>query len=95
MSINNTGKKHTNETIKKIGLSLKSSIKVNNTPRITLETISKLSLRSNGVSVKIFDKSGIFISEFATISRAAKHFYVSCKTISRIPNKGMYDNFTF
>lgn len=61
MSINNTGinnpfygKKHTCESRKMIGESLKSRIKVNKKPKVvTLETKFKLSLRSRGVKILV------------------------------------------
>jgi group I intron endonuclease len=50
------GKTHTYETRKKISLSLKSIIRTNDKPKtIKLETRLKLSLRSHGVPVEIFD----------------------------------------
>jgi hypothetical protein len=55
-----------------------------------------LSLRSQGVIVKIFDKKGNLLKIFPTITSAAKYFGVSNKMISRIPNMGIYnDKFIF
>lgn len=54
-----------------------------------------MSLRTVGVSVKVFNKSGNLENTFSTITSAAKYFGVSNTTISCIPNKGLFDNFTF
>ena len=86
ISINNTGmnnpligKKHSYETRKKIG----ESIKLNITPKvITTETRLKISSRSHGV--KVFDKLNNFVNEFSTITSAtsaAKHFDVVPESI--------------
>lgn len=92
MKINNLGKKHTYETRQRIGLSIKLSVKVKLIPKlITKDTRLKLSSRSSGVKVKIYDKSNNFVKEFSTITNAAKYFGVSNKMISRIPNMGIYD----
>lgn len=61
----------------------------------TPETLSKMSLRTHGVSVKVFDKSNNLVKTFPTIASAAKHFGLSSNTISRIENKGTYANFIF
>jgi group I intron endonuclease len=80
------GKMHTYETRKKIGISLRSIIRTNDTPKtIKLETRLKLSLRSQGVSVKVFDKSKMLI----------KYFGVSNKTVSKYSNKNKsYNGYT-
>jgi hypothetical protein len=54
-----------------------------------------MSLRTQGVSVNIYNKSGYLVKVFPTIVSAAKYFYVSSTTIGRIPHNGTYDNFTF
>lgn len=59
------------------------------------ETILNLSLRTVGVKVKVSNKAGNLVNTFPTITSAAKHFGVSNNTISCIPNKGVFDNFTF
>lgn len=91
------GKMHSYETRKKIGISLRSIIRTNDTPKtIKLETRLKLSLISKGVSVKVFDKSKKLIKEFPTITSTAKYFGVSNKTISKYSNKNKsYNGYTF
>jgi group I intron endonuclease len=100
MSINNTGvnnplfgKKHSYETRKKI----RESLKLNITPKVmTIETRLKISSRSHGVKVKVFDKSNNLINEFPTIINAAKHLDVDPKKISMIFKTGKsYDNFIY
>jgi hypothetical protein len=54
-----------------------------------------MSLRTHGVSVKVFDKFNNLIKIFPTMTSAAKYFNVSSRTISRIENKGIYNNFIF
>jgi hypothetical protein len=54
-----------------------------------------MSLRTQGVSVKVFDKFNNLVYTFSTIRSAAKHFDLSNSTMSRIENKGTYDNYTF
>jgi group I intron endonuclease len=89
-------KTHSYETRKMIGLSLKSAI-INNKPKvIKVVTKLKLSLRSQGVSVKFFDKSNDLIKEFPTITSAASHFGVNRRTISRYLDKDkLYNNYSF
>jgi group I intron endonuclease len=94
------GKKTSYETRKRIGESLKSSLIFNNSVKLrskftTNETILKKSLKSDGVSVKIYNKLGNLVKIFPSTNKAAKYFGVSSNTIRRIPNKGIYDNFTF
>lgn len=62
----------------------KSEVKNNNVKLTTYETKLKISLRNKGVSVKVLDKSGNLIHKFPTITKAAEHFGVNAKTISRI-----------
>lgn len=92
MRVNNTGKKHTSETRKKIGQSLQS-IKVNNIPRVIKpETIIKISSRCHGVRVKAYDKSNNLIKIFPTIISAAKYFNISTKTLALTLKTGIsYD----
>jgi group I intron endonuclease len=91
------GKMHTYETRKKIGLSLKSLIRVNITPRVvTIDTRLKLSLRSHGVNVKVFDKSNNLVKEFPTITSTAKYFKISNKTVSKyLNNNKSYNDYIF
>jgi group I intron endonuclease len=78
---------------KVIKLSVK---KIHNVPKVvTIETRIKLSSRTQGVSVKVFDGSNL-INKFTTITSAAKHLGVNNKTISRILNTGIsYDNYIY
>jgi len=52
-------------------------------------------LRTQGVSVKVLDKSNNLVNTFPTITSAAKHIGLSNTTISIIENKGTYANFIF
>lgn len=91
------GKMHSYDTRKKIGISLRSIIRTNYTPKtIKLETKLKLSLRNQGISVKVFDKSKMLIKAFPTITSTAKYFGLSNKAISRYLNKNKsYNGYTF
>lgn len=100
MSINNTGinnpifgKKHSCETRKKIG----ESLKLNITPKVmTFETRLLISSRSHGIRVKIFDKLNNLVDEFPTIISAAKHLDVDPKKISMIYKTGKsYDDYIY
>lgn len=63
---------------------------------ITSDTRLKLSSRSTGIKVKIFDKSNNLVNEFPTMTSAAKYSGVSVRTIRRILNSGIsYDNYTY
>lgn len=104
MSVNNTGinhpfygKRHTYEARRSIGLSLKTIIRTNYIPKpVKAETRLKLSLRSHGVSVKIFDSSKKLVKEFPTITSTAEYFGVSNRTISRyLNNNNSYNGYTF
>jgi len=87
------GKTHSYETRKMIGDSLRGIIRVNNKPKIIKpETKLKLSFRSHGVSVKVFDKSNNFINEFSTITSVAKYFGVHRRTISNYLDKSKFYN---
>jgi len=79
------------------GKNRRSSVKINNTIKIvTPEARSKISLRNQGVSVKIFDKSKNLIHEFSTMSSAAKYLGVCTKTISMIYETGKsFDEFIY
>jgi len=67
------------------------------TPRtITSNTRQKLSSRSKGIKVKIFDNLNNLVYEFPTMTSAAKYLGVSVRTIRRILNSGIsYDNYTY
>jgi group I intron endonuclease len=94
------GKTPSYETRMKISESLKCSLVFKDSfkakPRVrTSETIFKLSLKSDGVSVKLFDKCGNIVKTFPSINKAAKYLGIGSSTIHRIPNKGIYGNFIF
>ena len=62
----------------------------------TLETRLKLSCRSQGIRVKIFDSSNILINEFSSMTSAAKFLGVSDRTVRRVLSTGVsYDNFVY
>jgi hypothetical protein len=63
---------------------------------ITPETRSKLSSRSKGINVKIYDKSKNLINEFPSMLSAANYVGVSDRTLRRVLNTGIsYDNFIY
>jgi GIY-YIG catalytic domain/NUMOD1 domain len=63
---------------------------------ITLEPKLKLSLRSHGVIVKVFDTSGNLINEFSTMTSVAKYFNLSVKIVGRYLDKNVsYNGFIF
>lgn len=63
---------------------------------IYLETKSKISLRNQGVNVKIFVQSNNLINEFSSIASAAKHLGVTHKTISMVYKTGKsFDEYTY
>lgn len=104
MSINNTGKNHPffgkNHSLEsriKIGKSLKSIIRINNKSKIVgLETRLKLSVRSHGVCVKVFDSSNNLINEFPSITSVANYFNISNRTVGRYLDKNKsYNDFIF
>jgi len=70
---------------------------VNNEPKnFTIETRLKMSLRTQGVKIKIFDKSNNLVNKFPTMISVAKHFNVSSRTIGRYLDKDKsYNGFTF
>lgn len=55
-----------------------------------LETKLKLSLRTIGIKVKVYDSSNKFIIGFPTINSTAKYFNVCSNTIKRVKKKGVY-----
>jgi hypothetical protein len=77
--------------------SLRFIVRVNNKPKVvTLETKIKISLRSQGVSVKVFYLSNNFINEFPSTTSLAKHFNISTRTVGRYLNKDIvYKGFIF
>ena len=93
----NYGKTLSYETRKKIGESLKGIIRPNNKFRvIKLETRVKLSLRSHGIPVQVFNESNSLIKKFPSMASAASYFGVSGKTISRYLDKNRsYGNYVF
>ena len=79
--IYNLSKKHTNETISKIGFSFKLFVIVNINPKlITMYTKLKLSSWSRSVSLKVFDLENNLMNIFTTLTSTAKKFKVSHKT---------------
>jgi group I intron endonuclease len=104
MSINNTGinhpffgKIHSLESRIKIGESLKSIIRINNKSKtVGLETRLKLSVRSRGVCVKVFDSSNNLTNEFPSITSVANYFNISNRTVGRYLDKNKsYNGFIF
>jgi hypothetical protein len=91
------GKTHTYESRQIMSLNLKSTTRNNNMPRIIkLETRLKLSLRSHGVPIKIFNTSNKFVKEFPTITSAAKYFDLNNKSLNRYIDKNKsYKGYTF
>ena len=94
ISINNkgkhdhfSGKMHTYESRKMISLNLKSLIRSNKPKVVTSETRLKISLRSKGVPVKVFDLKNSLIKEFPSIKSTAEHFGLSHKSIGRYLDK--------
>jgi len=79
------------------GKSIRSNKKINNTIRIiTEETKSKISLKNQGINVKVFDKLNNLINEFASIRSTAKFFNVHPKTINNIYKTGKsFDEFIY
>jgi group I intron endonuclease len=69
---------------------------INKSKIITCETKLKMSSRSRGIGVKIFDHSNNLINQFSTMISAAKYLGVSDRTIRRILNTGIsYDNYVY
>ncbi len=63
---------------------------------IRIETKNKLSLRSRGIKVKVFDLFENLMYEFPSINSAAKNMNISTGTIKRILNTGVsYDNYIY
>ena len=95
------GSKHSEATKIKIGNSLKSSIifknSIKNRPKFkTDETKLKMSLRTRGVRVKLFDLENNLIKEFPTITSVALHFNISSTTVGRYLDKNIpYNGYIF
>jgi len=77
------------DTKLKISLSLKSKPKYNKPKIVTNETKLKLSLRSKGITIKIFDISGNLIKKFLTLKATANYFKVTSKSISKALSKNL------
>lgn len=85
------GKRHTDKSRELISLSLKGIIRSNGSPKtVKLETRIKLSLRTQGVDVKVFDKLNNLVAQFPTITSAAKYFNISNRTLGRYLNKNVF-----
>jgi group I intron endonuclease len=78
-----TGKMHTYESRKLISIGLKSIIRTNTPKVIKLETKLKISLRSRGVPVKVFDLKGNLIREFPSIRSTADYLGLHAKSLMR------------
>jgi group I intron endonuclease len=91
------GKTHSYESRKMIGETLRGIIRVNNKSKfIKLETKLKLSSRSHGVPIKIFDRSNNLIKQFPTMTSAALYFGVHRKTIGNYLDKdSFYNDYAF
>jgi hypothetical protein len=79
------------------GKSINYSFKANNIVKlVTPETRYKLSLVSQGINVKVFDKFYNFMFEFSSIRNTAKYFGVHPKTIANIYKTGKsFDEFIY
>lgn len=99
------GSKHTAKTKKRISITSrgrKICIKANKANNEVLskfirdDTKRKLSLRCQGVNVKVYDKSNNIVNEFSSIKSCALYFGLTYGTISRIFDTGVsYDEFTY
>ena len=95
------GKIHTDETRMKISESLKSSLMFKNCIKLrpksfNLETKLKMSLRTHGVKVKVFDQENNLIKEFPTMISVALHFNISRTTVGRYLDKNKsYNGYIF
>jgi hypothetical protein len=62
----------------------------------TIETRLKMSLRTHGVKIKVFDKFNNLVNKFPTIISVANYFNVSSRTIGRyLDNDKTYNGFKF
>lgn len=92
-----------NQSLSRRGKKLTKSVQVssvfplhNKLRIIKDETKSKLSLRANGVKIKVFDELNNLIYEFPTITSTAKHFGVVRSTISNVLSTGvLFNNLRF
>ena len=95
------GKRHSDETRMKISESLRSSIVFKNSFKLkpkfkTDETKLKMSLRTRGVKVKVFDSENKLIKEFPTMISVALHFNISSRTVGRYLDKNTsYNGYIF
>jgi group I intron endonuclease len=91
------GKSLSYEWRKNVGKGLKSAIRLNITPKVvSCATRLKMSRKTIGVNVKVFDRTYNLVHEFPTITSAAKHFDISNRTIGRILDKDVpYNNFYY
>ena len=87
------GKTHDYKTRKMIGETLRGVTRVNNKSKIIeSETKLKLSLKSHGVPIKVFDKLNNLIKEFSTMTSAANYYGVHRRTIGRYLDKNRFYN---
>jgi len=72
-------------------------LKTNTVPRvITTNTKFKMSLRCQGISVKIFDKCNNLINQFPTLNSAAVYLGINRATLSNIFETGIsYDDYVY
>lgn len=92
----NYGKIVSDETRKRISESLKSLRRVKRESAITVKTRLKMSLRCQGVKIKVINISLNSSTIFPTISSVAKHFGISNTTVSRYLDKDKdYKGFLF
>jgi group I intron endonuclease len=88
------GKHHTLETRKNISKNFLSRVHI--IPNVHIETKLKLSLRSIGIKIKVYDSSNTFIIEFPTINSTAKYFNIDSTIIKRVIKSGTsYKNHYF
>jgi len=78
-----SGKMHTSESRKLMSIALKSIIRTNTPKVVKLETKLKISLRSKGVPVKVFDLKGNLIRNFRSIRSTAIYLGISQKGLMR------------
>jgi group I intron endonuclease len=95
------GKICRDETRIKISESLKSSVLFQNSLKLrpkfrTDETKLKMSLRTKGVKVKVFDSENNLIKEFPTMISVALHFNIDSRTVGKYLDKNIsYNGYTF
>jgi group I intron endonuclease len=92
------GKRLSEETRLKIGESLKAFWLGNKFKPLkrTPETKLKMSLRTRGVKVKVFNLNNNWVKEFPTMNSVALHFGISTRTVGRYLDKDTtYKNYVF